>query len=71
MPSMNGLVAQCCGFRLGHTVPGSTAHSVCVKLLLIRRARRMKATYVLGKNDSLQLPKGVYNFLERVLLLTT
>lgn len=68
---MNGLVAQCCGLRLGRTVPGSTAHSVCVKPLLIRRARRMQATYVLGKNDSLQLPKGAYNFLEKILLLTT
>ena len=67
---MNGRVAQCCGLRLGRTVPGSTAHSVCVKLLLIRRARRIQATYVLGKNDSLQLPKGVYNFLEKILLLT-
>lgn len=68
---MNGLVAKCCGFWLGYIVPGSTAHSVYVKLLLTRSARRMQTTYVLGKSDSLQLPKGVYNFVERLLVLKT
>lgn len=54
---MNGLVAKFCGSWLGHTVPGSTAHSGYVKLPLTRSARRMQTTYVVGKNDSLALPK--------------
>lgn len=54
---MNGLVAKLCGSWLGHTVPGSTAHSGYVKLPLTRTARRMQTTYAVGENDSLALPK--------------
>lgn len=54
-----------------HTVPGSTAHSVHVKLPLTRNTRQMQTTYCLGKNDSLALPKGVYIFTERLLVPKT
>lgn len=52
-------------------MPGSTAHAMYAKLPLTRNARPKQTTYVVGKNDSLVLPKGVYSFAGRLLVLKT